>query len=82
VSMPPAVEVLLAGVRMLYPTCYVLVTDLDASAQYGDSQTSNIAKAAHASRDTGSFQLQDFVNAENRVLIVNFIAAKNERMLL
>lgn len=53
-SMPPAVEVLMAGVRMLYPTCYVLVTDIDGSAHYGESQTSNIVKAVHASRDTGS----------------------------
>ena len=47
VSMPPAVEVIVAGVRFKYPTCYVLVTDIDGSA-------SNIAKAMHASRDQGN----------------------------
>ncbi len=29
VPMPAAVEVLVAGVRVVYPTCYVLVTDMD-----------------------------------------------------
>jgi hypothetical protein len=51
VSMPAAVEVLVAGVRFKYPTCYVLVTDLDVSAAF--EPTSNIAKAVHASRDSG-----------------------------
>ncbi len=31
VTMAPAVEVIMAGVKMVYPTCYVLVTDLDSS---------------------------------------------------
>ena len=31
ITMPPAVEVIVAGVKMVYPTCYVLVTDFDAS---------------------------------------------------
>ena len=52
VSMPPAVEVLVAGVRLKYPTCYVLVTDMDVSANFG--ATSNITKAVHASRDSGN----------------------------
>ncbi len=29
VAMPTAVEVMVAGVKMIYPTCYVLVTDMD-----------------------------------------------------
>ncbi|KAG8224144.1 hypothetical protein J437_LFUL005478 [Ladona fulva] len=28
-SLPPAVEVLVGGVRMRYPSCYVLLTDMD-----------------------------------------------------
>ena len=52
VSMPPAVEVIVAGVRFKYPTCYVLVTDIDGSANF--EATSNIAKAMHASRDQGN----------------------------
>ena len=31
-EMPAAVEVLVAGVKMVYPTCYVLVTDIDGGA--------------------------------------------------
>ena len=31
VTMAPAVEVIVAGVKMAYPTCYVLVTDLDSA---------------------------------------------------
>ena len=30
VTMPAAVEVMVAGVRLVYPTCYVLVTDYDS----------------------------------------------------
>ena len=30
--MPAAVEVMVAGVRMVYPTCYVNVTDMDQDA--------------------------------------------------
>ena len=29
VLLPPAVEVVVGGVKMRYPTCYVLVTDMD-----------------------------------------------------
>ncbi|TRY70349.1 hypothetical protein TCAL_02438 [Tigriopus californicus] len=29
VAMPPAIEVRVAGVRLVYPTCYVLVSDMD-----------------------------------------------------
>lgn len=29
VGLPPLVEVLVGGVRMRYPSCYVLVTDMD-----------------------------------------------------
>jgi len=50
--MPPAVEVIVAGVRFKYPTCYVLVTDLDGTSAF--EATSNIAKAMHASRDPGN----------------------------
>ena len=31
-TMEAAVEVLVAGVKMVYPTCYVLVTDIDGGA--------------------------------------------------
>jgi hypothetical protein len=51
VTMPAAVEVVVAGVRFKYPTCYVLVTDMDGSTAF--EATSNIAKAMHASRDPG-----------------------------
>lgn len=34
-TMPAAVEVLVAGVRLAYPTCYVLVTDYDAVHRNG-----------------------------------------------
>ena len=30
VTLAPAVEVIVAGVKMVYPTCYVFVTDLDS----------------------------------------------------
>ena len=33
VSMPPAVEVTVAGVKLVYPTCYVLVSDTDSPSQ-------------------------------------------------
>jgi hypothetical protein len=42
VTMAPAVEVVVAGVKMVYPTCYVLVTDLDTPhtfSQAGGSPT-------------------------------------------
>ncbi|KAJ4439139.1 hypothetical protein ANN_15096 [Periplaneta americana] len=32
VQLPPAVEVVVGGVKMRYPTCYVLVTDMDDPA--------------------------------------------------
>lgn len=32
VLLPPAVEVVVGGVKMRYPTCYVLVTDMDDPA--------------------------------------------------
>ena len=31
ITIAPAVEVIVAGVKMVYPTCYVLVTDFDQS---------------------------------------------------
>ena len=52
VTMPAAVEVVVAGVRFKYPTCYVLVTDMDGPSAF--EATSNIAKAMHASRDPGN----------------------------
>ena len=33
VTVAPAVEVIVAGVKMAYPTCYVLVTDMDSGFQ-------------------------------------------------
>jgi mediator of RNA polymerase II transcription subunit 13 len=54
VSMPAAVEVVVAGVRFKYPTCYVLVTDMDGATNL--EPTSNIAKAMHASKEPGQSQ--------------------------
>ena len=65
VSMPAAVEVLIAGVRLMYPTCYVLVTDMDVSANFG--ATSNIAKAVHASRDSGRLNEDSCHNCFSRI---------------
>ena len=43
--MPAAVEVMVAGVRLVYPTCYVLVTDYD-SLPYDSSSTSEFSGGA------------------------------------
>ena len=40
VTMAPAVEVIVAGVKMVYPSCYVLVTDLDSFSSTAGSKRS------------------------------------------
>ena len=43
--MPAAVEVMVAGVRLVYPTCYVLVTDYD-SLPYDSSSNPEFSSGA------------------------------------
>lgn len=40
VTLAPAVEVIVAGVKMVYPTCYVFVTDLDSFSSAAGSKRS------------------------------------------
>lgn len=47
VEMPAAVEVSVAGVKMVYPTCYVLLTDID---QHAYPTTAASAKTMHTFR--------------------------------
>ncbi len=57
VEMPVAVEVMLAGVRMTYPSCYVLVTDIDETPPGFGAGTSAAGVAAggqHTFRNCGS----------------------------
>lgn len=53
---PPVVEILVGGVKMKYPSCYVLVTDLDESAPVAPT-TCLLGKAspgANANNNTNS----------------------------
>lgn len=48
VAMPPAVEVAVGGMKMRYPTCYVLVTDMDDPSAAPNHGLLGISPAAAA----------------------------------
>lgn len=61
--MPTAVEVLVAGVKMFYPTCYVLATDIDNANSAAGGMSGVIggmpmnaacAKTMHTFRNSGT----------------------------
>ena len=55
-EMPAAVEVLVAGVKMVYPTCYVLVTDIDGGAAVEAAATGGYSLGATSQVAAGSQQ--------------------------
>ena len=56
VTVAPAVEVIVAGVKMAYPTCYVLVTDMDSG--FHQDQALHRSKRLGCSGQDGNFDIK------------------------
>ena len=58
-GLPPLVEVLVGGVRMRYPACYVLVTDMDeitSESQFSSNFVPSLASYEHPLSSQGSLK--------------------------
>eukprot|EP00095_Tigriopus_kingsejongensis_P006785 maker-scaffold794_size96255-snap-gene-0.18 protein:Tk06785 transcript:maker-scaffold794_size96255-snap-gene-0.18-mRNA-1 annotation:"thyroid hormone receptor-associated" len=65
VAMPPAIEVRVAGVRLVYPTCYVLVSDMDVSGPvFSTHSNSRTMSTFNSSGGTAMTEKLEFYGSE------------------
>jgi hypothetical protein len=86
VEMPVAVEVMIAGVRMVYPTCYVLVTDIDCTANgyVGGAAATTAVGGGRGVKNQSTFRNSDDVaDANHEIFHVEHspFTASNHTML-